>query len=58
MTVIPATQKAVTGRIAVQGQHRQKVSETPSQQNMLGMVVHAYHPSYEECISKGITIRG
>jgi hypothetical protein len=43
--VILATWEAEMNRMAVQGQSRNKVSEIPSQQNKLDLVVNAYNPS-------------
>jgi hypothetical protein len=45
MPVIPATQEVEVGKIVVQGQPGQKVKETLSQINNLGMVVPACHPN-------------
>jgi hypothetical protein len=50
-SVISPTQEAEIQRIRVQGQPRQKVSETPPNPistNMLGVVVHTCHPSTQE----------
>jgi hypothetical protein len=41
-------QKAEIGRIMVQGQQRQKVSKTPSQQKVLDVVVYVYNPGTRE----------
>jgi hypothetical protein len=46
--VIQATQEAEIGKFVVQGQPRQKVSKTLSQQNKLGMMVHTYNPAMWE----------
>jgi hypothetical protein len=44
--IILATQEVEIGRILVQGQPQQNVHETPSQLQLLSVVVHACHPSY------------
>jgi hypothetical protein len=41
MPVSPATQEVETERISVQNQLGKKLSETPSQQQKLGIVTHA-----------------
>jgi hypothetical protein len=45
------------GRIMVQGQPRQNVSETPSQPIKLVMVVHTCHPSYVGGINRRIMVQ-
>jgi hypothetical protein len=44
------------GKITVLGQPVQRAHETPSQQNNLGMVVHACHPSYGRKPKNGRTV--
>jgi hypothetical protein len=45
------------GRVEVQGQTWQKVNETPSQQNKVGMVVYACGPSYLGGVGRRIGLR-
>jgi hypothetical protein len=54
MSVILATWEAEIRRIVIQGQPRQKVSETPSLQKMLNVVVHTCHPIYAGSINQRI----
>jgi hypothetical protein len=57
MSVIPTIQKAEIGRIAVQGQTRQKVCETPSQAIKLGTMSCTCHPRYAEGINKRFAVQ-
>jgi hypothetical protein len=52
MSIILATWEAEIGKTAVQGQPRQKVQETPSQQKKLGAMVHAWHPKDKGSIDR------
>jgi hypothetical protein len=45
------------GRIAVGGQSRQKVSETPPSQINLGVMVHACHSSHAGSINRRTEIQ-
>jgi hypothetical protein len=55
--VIPTTQEAEIGRITVQGQPRQKVSETPIPIKKSGVVLGACNPSYIEGINRRIMVQ-
>jgi hypothetical protein len=48
-----ATWEAEIGNLAVQGQPKQKVSKTSSQQKKLGVVVYSCHPSYHQKFKTG-----
>jgi hypothetical protein len=54
--VIPATWKADMGRVAVRGQPRQKVSNTPVSTIKLDTVVHIYIPSYIGSIGRRVMV--
>jgi hypothetical protein len=58
MPVIPDTRNAEIWRIAVHGQLRQKLNETPSPNHKSGMVLHACNPSYTGGIGRRIVVRG
>jgi hypothetical protein len=54
MPFIPAE----IGRIKVQGQPRQKVSETSISTSKLGVVVHICNPSYALGVGRRLAVRG
>jgi hypothetical protein len=57
-SVFSATQQLEIGRrVMVGDQPRQKVSDTPSQQKKLGMVVCSCHPSYARGLSRRFMIQ-
>jgi hypothetical protein len=45
------------GRIMVCGQPGQKVSKTPNSTNTVGMVAHAYYPSYSGSTIRSIVVQ-
>jgi hypothetical protein len=58
MPVIQDIQEAEIGRITVQGQPGQKVSETlPTPKNKLGVVVHVCNPSHLGGIGRRIMVQ-
>jgi hypothetical protein len=58
MPIIPATQEAKIRRITFQVQPRQKVRKISISTSKLGMVVHAYDPSYIRGICRRFTVQG
>jgi hypothetical protein len=57
MTLIPATQEVEIGRIEVQSQPQQSVSQTPISTKKLSMVLNTCHPTYIGSISRKSTIQ-
>jgi hypothetical protein len=57
MLLMPAIQEVEIGKTAVQGQPKQKVSETSISINKPGMVVSTYDPSYVGGRDRRITVQ-
>jgi hypothetical protein len=58
MPIIPAIQEVETRKTEVQGQPRQKISETPSQTSKSVIAVCVYNPNYMGGTGKRVAIHG